>query len=106
MFTKHFDRYGIEIKIDSVQEDGTQSWMVLSSGFHKYVNDLAVDHTKLILCDEPSSSTEKFVPMKQRTEVLKTSSSSSFASPIKQRNWKDMPSVPRVTTAFVAQSRK
>ena len=30
-----FDRNGIDTKIDSVQEDGTQSWMVISRGLTK-----------------------------------------------------------------------
>ena len=32
LVTKYYDRCGIEIKIDSMQVDGTQSWMVISRG--------------------------------------------------------------------------
>ena len=48
MVAKLFDRYGLENKIGSMQEDGTQSWMVISRGVDKYVTELAVDHTKPI----------------------------------------------------------
>ena len=69
MVTKHFDRYGIEIKIDSVQEDQTQSW--LSAGcVDKYVTELAVDHTKPTHFDEAPSSTGKFVAIKPGTKQL------------------------------------
>ena len=30
--TNHLDRYGIETKIDPMQKDGTQSWIVISRG--------------------------------------------------------------------------
>ena len=36
--TNHLERYGIEIKIDSVQKDGTQSWTVISRGANKVRN--------------------------------------------------------------------
>ena len=73
MFTKLFDRYKIEIKIDSGQEDGTQSWMVISRCVDKYVTELAVHQTKPIHYDEASSSKEKHVAIKQGTEQLKAS---------------------------------
>ena len=86
-----------EIKIDSMKKGGgTQSWMVTSRGVDKNVMELAVDRTKPIYYDEASSSTEKFVAIKQRTDQLQASSSSSSVLPIKQRNWRDIPSVPRV----------
>ena len=59
-------------------------------------DEFAVDHTKPSHCDEASSSTEKSVAIKQRTEQLKAPSSSSSALTIKQRNWKDFHFVPRV----------
>ena len=36
---KHFNRHGIEIKIDSTQKDGLQSWIVISRSTDKYVTD-------------------------------------------------------------------
>ena len=37
---KPCDRHGMERKIDSMQKDGTQSWMVLNRGVDKYVTNL------------------------------------------------------------------
>ena len=93
---KHFDRHGIEIKFGSMEKDGTQSWVVISRGVGKCVTEFAVDHRKPSHCDEASSSTEKSVAIKQRTEQLRVPSFSSSALPIKQRNWKDFHFVPRV----------
>ena len=62
----NFDRYGIEIMIDSMKKDGTQSLMVISRGVDKYVTELAVDHTKSVRCDEASSSTGKLVAKKKK----------------------------------------
>ena len=36
----HHGRNGIEIRIDSVLDDGSQSWIVISSGMNKYVTEM------------------------------------------------------------------
>ena len=59
--TKQFDRRGIEIKIDSMQKDGTQSCMVISKGVDKYVTELAEENKKLIHDEEASSSTRQLL---------------------------------------------
>ena len=84
MITKRFDRYGIVLKIDPMNKDGTQSWMVISRSADKHVTELAVDHTRSIHYDEASSNTEKLAGRKQMTEQLKASSSSSLVLPIGQ----------------------
>ena len=84
MNTKRFDHYGIVLKIDTMNKDGTQSWMVISRSADKYVTEFAVDHTRSIHYDEASSNTEKLAASKQRTEQLKASSSSSLVLPIGQ----------------------
>ena len=63
---KNFDRYGIEIKIDSVRNDGTQSWVVISRSVDKYVTELALDHTQPMHCDERSESTGRPVAIKHK----------------------------------------
>ena len=93
--TKEFDRRGIEIKIDSMQKDGTQSWMVISRGVGKYVTELAVDHTKPFHYEEASSGTGQLVAMEERQQLFPSSSSSSTL-PIKLRTWSDIPAVPKV----------
>ena len=42
--TRHFDRYGIETKIGSVQKKGTQSWIVISRSVSKYMTELLEEH--------------------------------------------------------------
>ena len=37
--TYHLYQYGIEINIDSMKNDGSQSWIVISRGMNKYVDD-------------------------------------------------------------------
>ena len=61
LVTKHFDRYGFEIKIDSMMNDGTQSWVVISRGVEKYVTEGALDHTQPKHCNERSGGTRKLV---------------------------------------------
>ena len=86
-----------------MQEDGTQPWMVISRCVDRDVTELAVDNTKPIY-DEPSTGTAKQITMKQRTEQLTTSSSSSLALPIKQRNWKDFPPFQKLMTPIATKS--
>ena len=84
MITKRFDRYGIILKIGTMDKDGTQFWMVTSRSADKYVTEFAVDHTRSIHYGEASSNTEKLSARKQRTEQLKASSFSSLVLPIGQ----------------------
>ena len=78
--TKHIDRHGIEIKIDSMQKDGSQFWIVNSRCIDKYVTELLEENR---LCEEASSSTGKLIAMEPR-EPLIPSSSSSTTLPTKQ----------------------
>ena len=34
------DIYGVEIKIDSLERDGMESWVVISRGIERYVTEL------------------------------------------------------------------
>ena len=36
----HQGRYGIEIRINQVLSDGSQSWIMICNGFNKYVTEL------------------------------------------------------------------
>ena len=51
LVTRHFGHYAIEVKIVSIIEDVTQSWVVISRGLAKYVTELALNqqilHTEL-----------------------------------------------------------
>ena len=61
LFTKHFDRCGIEIKIDEMKRDGTQSCVVISRSVEKYVTEHALDHTQPRHHDEMSASARRHV---------------------------------------------
>ena len=42
----HLYHYGIGIKLDSMRYDGSQSWIVMSRGLNKYVNEIPVENGK------------------------------------------------------------
>ena len=46
--TYHQGRYGIEIRIDSMQNDGSQSWIVISRGLNKYVAEMPEENIDLL----------------------------------------------------------
>ena len=56
LFTRHFDRCGIEIEIDEMKRVGTQSCVVISRSVEKYVTEHALDHTQPMHHDEMSAS--------------------------------------------------
>ena len=38
--TNYLERYGIDVKVNSVQNDGSQPWIFYSKGMNKYVTEL------------------------------------------------------------------
>ena len=50
--TKQFGRHGNEMKIDSMQKDGTQSWIVISRNVKKYLTEPAKENKKLLHYEE------------------------------------------------------
>ena len=52
---KIFGRYRIEILIDSMGEDGTQSRVAVTRSVERYATELALNHTKPVHCDEGSA---------------------------------------------------
>ena len=63
--TNHLERNGVEIKIDSMQKDGTQSWIVISRSVNKHVTELPEEDKNPVHCEEAPSSTGQLVAMKQ-----------------------------------------
>ena len=91
--SNYMERYEIEIKVDSMQNDGSQSWIVTSRGIGKYVNELPEDNKKSIHYEDVASSAGKLVAIKQQEQFIPYSSSSSSSStvmPINQRKWNDI----------------
>ena len=91
----HLDRDGIEMKIDSTMKDWSQSWIVISRGVKKYATELSEENKKPVLYEEASSSTGKLVAMKQKEQII-PSSSWSTTSLINQRKWNDIPVAGRI----------
>ena len=65
---------GIEIKIQSMQNDGTDSWLVISRNVDKYVTECTIDHVDAMLDDIPVVTSEKSVALvKYQGAALSTS---------------------------------
>ena len=57
--TYHLYQYGIEMKIVSMQNDGSQSWIVISKGMNKYVDELPEENKKPTHYEEVTASAGK-----------------------------------------------
>ena len=64
--TNCLERYGIETGIDSMQNDGTQSWNVISRGIDQYVTELPEENKKPIHFEEVATNAEQ--PRRDETE--------------------------------------
>ena len=62
LVTNQFDRYGVEIKIDSLANDGSQSWVVISRGVERYVTEIFLDCTRRSTSTQARSARRAFVP--------------------------------------------
>ena len=92
--THHLYQNGVEINFDSVQNDGSQSWIVISRGMNKYVNELPEEKGQSIHYEAATASTRRPVATKQKEQFTPSSSAlSTIVVPIDQRKWKDIPAV-------------
>ena len=71
--------YGIEIRIDSLQNDGSQSWVVIRRGMNKYVTEMSEGNGELSNSVETRARTGKLVATEQKTIM-----------PFKLRKWIDI----------------
>ena len=92
--TNHLERYGIQINIDSMQNDGTGSWIVSGKGIDKYVTELPEENKKPLHFADVATSPGQLVAMKQKEQFTQCSSSSTIM-PINLRKWKDRAAVGR-----------
>ena len=71
--TRQFDHHGIEIKIDSLQKDGTQSWIVITRSIDQNKKPILHKEASSSTGKQPipSSSSSSTLPIKQRTAVPK-----------------------------------
>ena len=87
--TNYLKRYGIEVKIDSMQNDGTLSWIVISRGINKYVTELPEENGKPSHHEEVALGAGKPVATEQQFTPSSASSSPTIM-PIDQRKWNDI----------------
>ena len=66
----NLERYRIEIRIDSMQNDGTQSWIVISRGIDKYVTELSEENEKLTHYEEVALGAGQLIAMKHKEQLL------------------------------------
>ena len=91
--TNYLERYGIEVKINSVQNDGSQRqpWIFYSKGMNKHVTELPEENQTPIHYEEMAFGAEKPVARKRQEQIIPSSSSSSTTiMPINQRKWNDI----------------
>ena len=72
---QHF-KYGIEIRIESVNEDNSHSWVRISDGTVKYVTDSIEDNT-----ENPADSQEEQVPQTSTSVVAARSKAKAEPQP-------------------------
>ena len=89
----------VERKLRSIpsRTTKTQSWIVISSGIHKYVTELPEENKKPIHHEEVATGAGQLVAMKQKEQFIPSSSSSSSTiMPINQWRWNDISAVGRI----------
>ena len=64
--TYHLYQYGIKIRVKSVKNDGSQTWIVISRGTHKYVDELLEEHGKSIHHEKMVNGTSRPVATKKK----------------------------------------
>ena len=78
-----------------MQKDRSQSWIVISRGMNKYVNELPEENGKSIHVEEVTASTAD--PLRQNRannySLHHYSALSTIVVPIDQRKWRDVPAV-------------
>ena len=112
----YLELHEIDIEIDSMQNDGSQSWIVIRRCVDKYVTELPEENEKLIHFEEVASSTVKPVATKQKEHFTPALSSSSTTDvPMSHRKWNDIPAeesfnipkrMSRILTTLRPSSRK
>ena len=89
--TYHLYHNGIEITVDSMKNDGCQSWNVFSRGMNKCVDELREENGKSIHYEEVVTGTARSVATKQKEQPTPPLCSfSTTVVPIDQRKWKDI----------------
>ena len=91
---QHF-KYGIEIRIESVNQDNSHSWVRISYGTVKYVNDYIKDDTETLADpqeeeDVPTSSGVVAARLKAKAKPSPRESTGATTIPLSERIWIDI----------------
>ena len=91
---QHF-KYGIEIRIESVNKDNSHSWVRISYGTVKYVNDSIKDDTENLADpqeeeDVPTSSGVVAARSKAKSKPQPRESTGTTTIPLSERTWIDI----------------
>ena len=91
---QHF-KYGIEIRIESVNKDNSHSWVRISYGTVKYVNDSIEDDTEILADsqeeeDVPTSSGVVAARSKAKEKPQPRESTGTTTIPLSERIWIDI----------------
>ena len=91
---QHF-KYGIEIRIKSMNQDDSHSWVRISYGSVKYVNDSIEDNTENLADSQeeesaPTSSSVVAARSKAKAKPQPRESTGTTTIPIHERKWTDI----------------
>ena len=88
---QHF-KYGIEIRIQSMNQDDSHSWVRISYGTVKYVNDSIEDDTENLAEEEvvPTSSDVVAARSKAKAKPQPRESTGATTIPLCERKWIDI----------------
>ena len=90
----HQNRYGIEIRIDSLSNDGSQSQVMINTGLNKYVTEMPADKPddgQENHDDTSAASTGRAVAkVRPKHTSLHTSASQRTEVPFHRREWIDV----------------
>ena len=85
--------YGVEINIQSMQRDGTESWVVISRGIEKYVVECIIDHVEAMHDDSQDLSTEKSAASVEHKGAPLSRTTEDAPIPMSQKNGVHIPAV-------------
>ena len=108
---QHF-KYGIEIRIESVNQDNSHSWVRISYGTVKYVNDSIEDDTENLADSQeeegvPTSSGVVAARSKAKTKPQPREFTGTTTKPLCERKWIDIePSKQDLESYDLSKSRQ
>ena len=86
---QHF-KYGIEIRIKSVNQDDSHSWARISYGTVKYVNDSIEDNTENPADSQEEESVQTSSSVKAKAKTQPRESTGMTTIPLRERKWIDI----------------